>query len=140
MSELHAAVQAHYLRAAFCAGFWLIALLGGSAWAVQHLYRPLPTLTPSAYLVWVLSGWLLAINLCTWQFWRLDKRLASDAGQVRVPEALLLLLCVAGGVAAALAAMRFLRHKSAKRSFQWRLLPIVLLWVGAVGAILWFSA
>ncbi|MEO0422927.1 MAG: DUF1294 domain-containing protein [Pseudomonadota bacterium] len=138
MSKLHAAVQAHHLRAALCVAFWLAILLGGSVWLVHRLAPTFPELTPALTLAWAISTWLLAINLCTWQFWHLDKRLAGEAGRVRVPESLLLLLSTAGGLPAALLAMRLLRHKSAKRSFQWRLLPIALLWIGALGAALWW--
>lgn len=138
MSKLHGAVQAHYLRAALCVAFWLAIFLGGSVWLVHRLAPTVPEPSLVTILAWGLGGWLLAINLCTWQFWRLDKRLAGHAGRVRVPESLLLLLSTAGGVPAALIAMRVLRHKSAKRSFQWRLVPIVALWIGALGVGLWW--
>ncbi|MFN0138309.1 MAG: DUF1294 domain-containing protein [Phycisphaerae bacterium] len=65
-----------------------------------------------------LPSWFVAINVTTFAFYGWDKRLARSAGNLRIPERVLHILALAGGSPAALAAQRFLRHKTAKRSFQ----------------------
>ena len=75
------------------------------------------------------SGWI-AINVVTFFTYAYDKAIA-DSEVERVPEAVLFALAAAGGMIGALAAMRLFRHKTAKSSFQLRLLL-----VGAVQVVL----
>ncbi len=138
MSKLHDAVRAHYVRAALCLACWLTLLLGGSAWIGQRWRFAIADVPAAWQVAWVLMAWLIAVNLCTWQFWQSDKRIARRAASVRVPEALLLLLSLAGGLPAAVMAMRVLRHKSAKPSFQWRLAGVGVLWATVLGGVGWW--
>lgn len=75
-------------------------------------------------LDWLLS-WLIAINLVTGAAYLYDK-VAAGSNRGRVPERVLLLLALAGGTPAAFVAMRLIRHKTAKQSFQLRFWLIVL--------------
>lgn len=79
---------------------------------------------------------LLAINALTFfAFWR-DKRM-SQRGGWRVPEGTLLGLSLIGGWPAAVVAMRVLRHKNRKTSFQIRFWLVVCVNLGLVGYYFW---
>ena len=58
-------------------------------------------------------------------YWQ-DKRAARRPGAARVPEALLLFAGFLGGTVAALLAQRLLRHKTRKRSFQFKFWALTL--------------
>lgn len=65
----------------------------------------------------VIFGWYVAVSAVTFiAYWR-DKS-AAQSGQWRTPESTLHLLALVGGWPGAVAAQRFLRHKSKKQSFQ----------------------
>ncbi len=68
----------------------------------------------------VVACWLFAITAVTVLAYGYDKAIAGS-GAIRVPEAVLLLLTLAGGTLGALAAMRYFRHKTAKAEFQAKL-------------------
>lgn len=59
---------------------------------------------------------------------------AARAGRRRIPERTLLLLGLAGGWPGALLAQRWLRHKTAKRSFLLKFWCTVVLNLAALGA------
>lgn len=88
------------------------------------------------WVVWVLSfvlmavlwygvglpplwAWLLAVNATAFITYGYDKRIAGS-GRMRVPEAVLLGLALAGGTLGAYAGMRLFHHKTAKASFLQR--------------------
>ncbi|MBI5864258.1 MAG: DUF1294 domain-containing protein [Planctomycetes bacterium] len=86
------------------------------------------------------AGWplslALAINVITFALYAYDKSVAGS-GATRVPEAALHLVAALGGSPAALAAQWTLRHKTSKRSFQWRFWAIV---VAQAVLVTWFIA
>ena len=60
--------------------------------------------------------YLALINLLTWHTWRLDKKYAVMR-EKRVPERMLLTLCLFGGWPFALNGAQVFRHKSSKKAF-----------------------
>ncbi len=81
-----------------------------------------------------LTAWLIPANVVAFAVFCLDKALAR-AQKLRVPEAVLFALALAGGALGALLGMLVARHKTAKRSFQWTL--GVLLFLEAALLIVW---
>lgn len=77
-----------------------------------------------------LALYLLIVNLLTFAMYWQDKRAAKQPGAARVPEAMLLGVGFAGGTGAALVAQRLLRHKTRKRSFQFKFWAITFLQIG----------
>jgi len=76
--------------------------------------------------MWPVVGYLVLISALTFSLYGSDKRRAQ-AGEWRTPESMLHLAELAGGWAAAFAAQRYFRHKTAKRSYQaifWRIVLI----------------
>jgi uncharacterized membrane protein YsdA (DUF1294 family) len=71
-----------------------------------------------------LMSWLVAINMVAFFTYVYDKAI-SGQGIERVPESVLLALALAGGTVGALAGMKWARHKTAKGSFQMKLLAVV---------------
>jgi uncharacterized membrane protein YsdA (DUF1294 family) len=88
-------------------GFGLLALL---------LFLPLAwvQVIPSLIICWV-----IAISLTAFIAFGFDK-LSAISRWLRVPETVLIGLAFVGGTIGALLAMGLFRHKTAKRSFQWR--------------------
>jgi uncharacterized membrane protein YsdA (DUF1294 family) len=82
-------------------------------------------------LIWLrpvpepLVCWVIAISLTAFLAFGFDK-LSAIAQWLRVPEWVLIGLTLAGGTLGALLAMLLFRHKTAKRSFQWRFWLAVL--------------
>jgi uncharacterized membrane protein YsdA (DUF1294 family) len=70
-------------------------------------------------------AWLAGVNAVTFLAYGLDKRWAR-AGELRVPEATLHVLALAGGSPAALAAQACFRHKTRDRRFRWVFFGILL--------------
>ncbi|MFD0857399.1 DUF1294 domain-containing protein [Roseovarius aquimarinus] len=93
---------------------------------------PLAVILPAAALVA-----LTLLNIATYMAFRHDKRCAI-AGMWRVPEGTLLTLALLGGWPAAKLAQRRLRHKTRKQPFAVLLNLIVLLWISApLAALFW---
>jgi len=63
--------------------------------------------------------WVIATSLTAFVAFGFDK-LSAIAHWLRVPEWVLIGLALAGGTIGAVLAMLVFRHKTAKRSFQWR--------------------
>jgi uncharacterized membrane protein YsdA (DUF1294 family) len=77
------------------------------------------------------------VNAAAFVAHAIDKR-AAHRRKLRVPEALLHLLALAGGSPGALAGMHLLRHKTRKAGFQLVTWGIVLLQVAGLAAW-WFA-
>jgi uncharacterized membrane protein YsdA (DUF1294 family) len=76
-------------------------------------------------IYWV---WLAVVNVVTFTFFRLDKRQAQVSGATRVPEVVLLVLLLAGGVLGGVAGMLMRpRHKTHKPLFWIMLLGATVL-------------
>ena len=88
-------------------GFGLLALL---FCVLLFWLQVVPTL---------LLCWVLAISLTAFIAFGFDK-LSAISHWLRVPELVLIGLTLMGGTLGALLAMGIFRHKTAKRSFQWR--------------------
>jgi uncharacterized membrane protein YsdA (DUF1294 family) len=87
--------------------------------------------------LYILLGWLGAINLLTCIIYRVDKS-AAQAGRFRIPEATLLLLEAIGGTIGAWFAMWILRprHKTQSGGFLLRFLAIFALQVIGIAVYL----
>ena len=88
-------------------------------------------------MIWpagIFWAWLAVINLVTLLVYWHDKSSARD-NRWRTSETTLHALALLGGWPAALAAQRFLRHKTAKTSFQVVFVATVLLNCSVVHAI-----
>ena len=79
---------------------------------------------------------ILAVNASALAMFAWDKR-AARLGRRRVPEATLLMLALSGGSVGAKLGQKWLRHKSSKRSFAWRLNAIVALHLTIVLTAVW---
>lgn len=101
--------------------FWIIPLGAALVAAIAGLLWLGDFLSP-------LWAWLLAINAITFMVYAYDK-VISKTERTRVPEVVLLGMAFIGGTAGAVLAMIFLRHKTAKRSFQLKFWGVVLLQV-----------
>lgn len=62
--------------------------------------------------------YLLSINAVTFVMYGIDKRYAQLENHARIPEKHLLILGFLGGTGGALLAMKYIRHKSKKSSYQ----------------------
>src|SRR5690349_12582060 len=69
--------------------------------------------------------YILAVNALTFMLYWFDKH-AARHGNSRVPEFVLLLFGFIGGSVGGLAAQRIIRHKTKKRSFQFKFWALVL--------------
>ncbi|MFP5394292.1 MAG: DUF1294 domain-containing protein [Gammaproteobacteria bacterium] len=90
----------------------------------------MPATHLTSILPWIAALYLLASALC-FAVYALDKA-AARAGRRRTPEATLLWVGLACGWPGGLLAQRWLRHKTAKASFQWRFWLTVLANVAAL--------
>ncbi len=91
----------------------VIALIG--ALLLMQLVRSLDAL-------W---AWLISITVVTFFTYGYDKVTAGSA-RLRVPENALLALAFVGGTVGALGGMAVFRHKTSKRSFQLKLVAVLL--------------
>lgn len=85
-----------------------------------------------------LWAWLASINVATFVLYSYDKN-AARRGALRVPETILHVSAFLGGAPAALAAQQIMRHKTAKRGFQfvfWVILAMQIVLIAAY-ARLW---
>src|SRR5690606_40473527 len=80
----------------------------------------------SGWHLWILLAFASALSVFAFHAYRRDKRRA-EAGGWRVPESTLHILSLFGGWPGAFVAQRVFRHKTAKISFQFVFLSIVLL-------------
>ena len=87
--------------------------------------------------LYILLGWLGAINLLTCIIYRVDKS-AAQAGRWRIPEATLLLLEAVGGTIGAWFAMWILRprHKTQSGGFLFWFFAILVLQI--IGMVIYF--
>ncbi len=74
---------------------------------------------------WILS-WLVAASLVSFFLFGYDKAIAGS-DRTRLPERVLLFSALVGGTLGAIAGMLIWRHKTAKTSFQVRLLVVVVI-------------
>ncbi|MBE7531458.1 MAG: DUF1294 domain-containing protein [Chloroflexi bacterium] len=75
-----------------------------------------------------LWAWLISITIVTFFTYGYDKLIAGSA-RLRVPENTLLALAFVGGTVGALAGMALFHHKTSKRSFQLKLVIVLLVQV-----------
>ncbi len=64
----------------------------------------------------IIWSYFIAINLCTWAMFGIDKQRAKKK-QWRIPEKILLGLAAIGGSIGALGGMYYFRHKTQKEKF-----------------------
>lgn len=88
---------------------------------------------PQSFPLW-LGLWVIAFSIATFGIYWYDKTQAQ-AGGLRVPEPVLHLLGALGGSPGALAAMRYLPHKTKKPQFQATFWLIV---AAQAGVLAWF--
>lgn len=81
----------------------------------------------------VVLAWLIAITGITFSTYGYDKAVAGS-GALRVPEKALLALALAGGTLGAWAGMSFFRHKTAKQSFQFKFVLLVIAQIALIVA------
>ncbi len=84
---------------------------------------------------WLLA-YLVAANLVSFAMFGLDKQRAR-AGARRISERALLLSAAVSGTVGAWAGMTVFRHKTAKRSFQMKMVAVTALDVAVVAVAVW---
>ncbi|MBN2389988.1 MAG: DUF1294 domain-containing protein [Anaerolineae bacterium] len=82
-------------------------------------------------------AWLIVMTLSTFVIYAYDKSIAGSQA-MRVPEKVLLLLALFGGTLGALAGMKVFRHKTAKESFQAKLVVIMIVQLVVVVVYFYF--
>lgn len=88
-------------------------------WLYTSLYSPAQPVSPAA--------WLLSISFVTLFYYWLDKRLAKAEGlHIRIPEAILNLLAMAGGFPGAWIGRILFDHKTNTREHRWMFIVLVL--------------
>ncbi|MFY8097706.1 MAG: DUF1294 domain-containing protein [Flavobacterium sp.] len=80
---------------------------------------------------------IIVLNFITTLVFGIDKWLALNNKQ-RISEKYLLLLTFIGGSLGAILAMFLFRHKTAKPSFIWKFMTIIMLQLGVIYLILKF--
>ena len=75
-----------------------------------------------------LWAWLISITIVTFFTYGYDKVIAGSE-RLRIPENALLALAFVGGTVGALGGMAVFRHKTSKRSFQAKLVVVLLVQV-----------
>jgi uncharacterized membrane protein YsdA (DUF1294 family) len=83
-----------------------------------------------------LVAYLVAANLVSFAMFGLDKQRAR-AGARRISERALLLSAAVSGTVGAWAGMTEFRHKTAKRSFQMRMVAVTAVDVAVVAVAVW---
>lgn len=78
-----------------------------------------------------LLSWVAAASIVTFLAFGYDKAISGTKG-TRVPESVLLALVFLGGTLGAVAGMVVFRHKTAKGSFQLKLLVVVAIQVALI--------
>jgi uncharacterized membrane protein YsdA (DUF1294 family) len=105
---------------------YLSLLLFAAVYGFATFAWNLPLLAGAAYL---------AVSLSCFVAYAIDKSAARKGGW-RTPETTLLLLGLVGGWPGAVLAQQWLRHKTAKASFQWKFQVTVLL---NLAGLLWLA-
>jgi uncharacterized membrane protein YsdA (DUF1294 family) len=81
----------------------------------------------------LIIGYLLIVNITTFILFCLDKSRAASIGDVRrIPEKTLWFFCLIGGSLGGLSAMKLVRHKTKKISFQAVLAVILMIQIGLI--------
>jgi uncharacterized membrane protein YsdA (DUF1294 family) len=83
-----------------------------------------------------LVAYLVAANLVSFAMFGLDKQRAR-AGARRISERALLLSAAVSGTVGAWAGMTVFRHKTAKRSFQMRMVAVTAVDVAVMAVAVW---
>lgn len=83
-----------------------------------------------------LIAWLLSITLVTFFTYGYDKAIAGS-NRLRMPENTLLGLAFVGGTVGALGGMALFRHKTRKRSFQAKLLVVLVVQAALIIGYYW---
>ena len=123
--------------------WWFLAIVCLIVWGLVSIAK-FGLIAPDASINGLLSGWdagklkilgiyLAVINVATFAAFVWDKHVAANGNDParRLPEALLLTLCLIGGSIGGLIAMRTARHKTAKWYFVWGL-PLFIVLDGAM--------
>lgn len=106
-------------------------------WLVYGLVTLLLAVALAAAAYWLLEpldpllSWVLALSLVTFLTFGYDKAI-SGTKRTRVPESVLLALVFLGGTLGGVAGMVVFRHKTAKGSFQFKLLLVVAVQVALI--------
>ena len=124
--------------------WWFLAIICLIVWGFVALTR-LGIITPAVSVEGALSGWgltklkvlgiyLIAINIATFIAFSWDKAIASTGNDLdkRIPEALLLGICLVGGSVGGFIAMHLVRHKTRKWYFVWGLPVFIVLDIAVV--------
>ena len=86
-------------------------------------------------MLWLLA-YLVVANLVSFAMFGVDKQRAR-AGQRRISERALLLSAVVSGTIGAWVGMSVFRHKTAKRSFQMKMVAVTAVDVAVVAVAVW---
>ncbi|MBX3057348.1 MAG: DUF1294 domain-containing protein [Anaerolineae bacterium] len=85
-----------------------------------------------------LFAWLISITVVTFLTYGYDKLIAGSA-RLRVPENALLALAFVGGTVGALGGMALFRHKTSKRSFQLKLVIVLLVQAALLALYIFYT-
>ena len=121
--------------------WWFLAIVCAVVWGIIACAR-LGLVSPNASIDGLTTGWdldklrvlgiyLLVINVVTFVAFVHDKHVAEQGNdpRSRVPESVLLGLCLAGGSAGGMLAMHVVRHKTRRWYFRWGLPVFIVLHV-----------
>lgn len=85
-----------------------------------------------------LWAWLISITVVTFMTYGYDKLIAGSA-RLRVPENALLALAFVGGTVGALGGMALFHHKTSKRSFQLKLVIVLLVQAALLALYIFYT-
>lgn len=105
----------------------------------QHVYATYPfTAFAMNTALWVVLLHMVMVNITTLCVYIYDKKAARKQAW-RVPEKTLHAYALIGGTPAAMLARKFLRHKSAKRSFLIKSWIILVVQITVIFVLIWQS-